>query len=245
MKMKCLFFMVMFLVAGSFLVGCNVETAAIPIYEIDVVYTADAPYVPSCLPVVPVIPDNAKSASDCIELTQEQYRLWTVEELGGIIVASGIFWEEWWQGIGRFSNYNLGSWKDIREIFYSELLPTSGFGSLCDIRYYLLQYYTDAWVHSMLTLNQPPFIEHNNVLFVHVTRICSSYPDWDAASHVLINQVGYLAYVKSTVSLWSPEVNEITDATITFIFVDGRINRSSMCLRVKGWCPELIALCDI
>ena len=46
MKMKCLCFMVMFLVAGSFLVGCNVETATKPIYKTDVVYTADAPYVP-------------------------------------------------------------------------------------------------------------------------------------------------------------------------------------------------------
>ena len=206
------------------------EGASNPDYEPGEDYMVDAPYVPSCLPVVPVKLDDAECASDCIEFTQEQRRLWTVEELGAIIVATGIFWDEWWYTTGRFSYFNLGSWKDNQDSIYVELLPSSGFGSLCDIRSYLLHYYTEAWVDSMLSAEFPPFIEHNNALFVHVARKCSSYPDWETATHVITYQSDILALVESTVFYWSPEVNKGHDVTSSFIFINGRIDRSSRCL---------------
>jgi len=163
---------------------------------------------------------------------QEKYWLCTVDELGEIIVASGMFWEEWWNSTGptgRFSYQNTGSWDDNHAEIYVPLLPTSGFGSLDDIRSYLMKYYSETWVDSMLSHTFPPFIEYNDMLFIHIARNSSARPNWETAIHILICRVDYLIFVESVVSYWDFEVGYEFELTHSFTFIDGRIDSTSIC----------------
>ena len=124
---------------------------------------------------------------------------WTIKELGEIIVAAGLFWEEWWNLTGRFSSYiSLGSWEDSPFDIYVELLPTSGFESLNDIRDYLLQYYTEAWVDSMLSSEFSPFVEYNDTLFVHDTRAGLSRANWRTSINTLLERDGNRILVQTS-----------------------------------------------
>ena len=156
------------------------------------------------------------------------YHVWTIEELGDIIVASGVFWRDWWDATGRFSYQNTGPWYDKINGIYLALLPSSGFGSLSDIRSYLMKYYSEAWVDSMLSAQFAPFIEYNDRLFIHSARNSSSRPNWEAATHTLICQVDYLISVESIVSYWAPETEYAFELTHGFTFIDGRIDSTSI-----------------
>jgi len=172
--------------------------------------------------------------------TDENPREWTIEELGEIIVASGNFWEDWWDTIERFSFEHIGNWAYIHpySTIYSELLSTSGFENLNDIRDYLLKYYTESWVDAMLSRSFAPFIEYNNVLFIHAARACSVRPDWETATHTLISQDGCYASVESTVlyrSCYPTETDDglifmhVFEVTYNFTFINGRIDTTSVC----------------
>ena len=191
------------------------------------------------------VPHNEEpcACSEWCEITHDQLREWTIEELGEIIVAAGTFWEDWWVRRDRFGWEHTGYWKDASEYNqyhpsnYVQLLPTSGFDNINDIRDYLLQLYTATWVDTWLTHEFSPFVEHNDMLYIHSIRICSVYPIWETATHTISNQVGCHAFVKSTVTFWwvEPycEINGVTrsyyDATLYFAFVNGRINSTSYC----------------
>ena len=183
----------------------------------------------------------AESATYDQELRQEQYRIWTVEELGEIIVASSLFWEDWRSVTERFSHHNLGSMgTDITHPqVYMDVLPTSGFESLQDIRNYLLQYYTESWVDAMLSTTFPPFVEYNNVLYIHVIRIDLIRPHWEAATHTLISQEGYIAIVDSVVFVWHYEVSQGSEATFSFTFINGRIDSTLVCPVWLEWLGEM------
>ena len=163
--------------------------------------------------------------------TPIQYRQWSIEELGAIIVAGGNFWEDWWHLRGPFDREHIGQETGPRPWDYAQLLPASGFESLYDIRYYLLQYYTqelvDLELHYRWSL---PFQEYNGNLLINVHRWGNPRPNWDTATHVLVRQYGNYAVVDTTVlvAAWHWEgidpMEHAWEATIRFSFRDGRIN---------------------
>ena len=172
---------------------------------------------------------HTENVTDCSNLTQEKYWLFTVEELGEVIVATGIFWDGWWNSAGKFSYQNRGSWDDNLADIYVPLLPSSGFGSLDDIRSYLMKYYSDTWLDSILSTEFSPFIEYNDMLFIHSARMSSARPNWETASHVLICQVDNLTIVESAVIYWDYETEGEFELTHSFTFIDGRIDSTSIC----------------
>ena len=161
---------------------------------------------------------------------------WDIDALGEIIVAAGMFWSEWWDIRGRFGSEHLGDWEDVPDhLFggYQALLPTSGFASLNDIWEYLLQLYPLIQVDAQLTRN--PFIEYDNTLYILVPRHSSSHPNWETATHTLIEQYGCHATVESIVIHWSPEDGEYFEFVHRFTFIDGLISSKSICPICRGW----------
>lgn len=182
----------------------------------------------------------------CSELDEAERALLperTVEELGEIIVAAGTFWAEWWETKGRFDWEHLVCWKDeiedtpVHPALCVKVLPTSGFENINDIRNYLLQLYTAAWVDTLLAHVEPPFIEYNDILLMHTVRVCSGNLEWRKSSHTIINQSGCHALVKSTAILsWVEDVCDIcglimgySKMTQYFAFINGRISSTSHC----------------
>ena len=116
---------------------------------------------------------------------------------------------------------------------FNILLPSSGFTSLDDIREYLLQYYTEAWVDAKLFSDFPIFVEYDGVLFVDVARACSLRPIWETASHILL-ETGSLPdegilVVETTVGYrepWGPlgVTSTVYLATYRFTFIHSKIN---------------------
>jgi len=129
---------------------------------------------------------------------------WTIEELGQTIVSAGKFWEEWWDNTGKFSHENIdfSPSNDLPEHFpsamYYPLLPTSGFSNLDDIRKYLLQFYTEKWVDTELTMAGAPFVEYDGLLYVHVARAGMARPGWWTASHIIVEREGNVTVIDTT-----------------------------------------------
>ena len=169
------------------------------------------------------------------EQTPEQTE-WTIEELGEKIVAAGTFWEEWWSMTGRFNwqHFEQLDWELMPEHFaeigmsMGILLPSSGFEDINDIRNYLLQYYTEAWVDAELFQDFAVFVEYDGILFINVTRAGFPRPNWETAEHVLIEQDGNHAVVETTFlhGAWHRgyEYAYPTKAVYRFTFIDGKID---------------------
>ena len=157
---------------------------------------------------------------------------WTIEELGDIIVAAGTFWVDWWFMRGIFADIRVDS--TIQEPFpgdiYLAILPPFKFESLNDVRNYLLQFYTERWVDSVIMQEGFPFVEYNGVLYIHVVRAGFARPGWHTASHVLIEQVGNVSVVETTLYHGSWHRLEFGgdafpfEMTHRFILIDGRID---------------------
>jgi len=160
----------------------------------------------------------------------------SIEELGAIIVSSGIFWGEWWQLNGRFDFEHIKfdpSWWEANHptrehVGHARVLPTSGFESLNDIRKYLLQYYTESRVKEILIRDL--FIEHNNMIYTDVDRAGFSQPNWETAIHTLIEQEGSRVVVRTTVLSLIPydaiifSGFENNQFRYYYTFIDGRID---------------------
>lgn len=188
------------------------------------------------------------ACSDLCEIMREQLQVWTVEELGEIIVAAMLFWEDWWHTRNMFDwehmDYRRSVPKNHWDCYsnYVVLLSTSGFENLNDIHDYLLQLYTATWVDTLLARAFPPFVEYNNMLYINVIRHCSVYLTWETATHTIINQSGCHTLVESTAVSWWIEPYCETNGTIKsyyeskvyFTFVNGRINSSSHCPIFRG-----------
>jgi len=139
----------------------------------------------------------------------EVYPEWSIEELGEIIVASGIFWVEWWGELesSRFAWENFRSYEDtpihlreLRESGFMELLPSSGFDELSDIRNYLLQFYTESFVDNLLFVNpSPPFIEYDGALLSFAGWIPTPRTRWESSIHSLLELDGSHATVETSV----------------------------------------------
>jgi len=148
---------------------------------------------------------------------------WTIEELGEIIVAGGIFWEDWWRLRGAFATEHI-DWEEGHLQIYNRVLPSSGFSSLDDIRSYLLQYYTEAVVNTQLSGEIPIFVEYNSNLYMNSGRMSSMHPDWENATHIIIEQSGNLIVVETTVLVYVPETGAGEEVQYRFTFIDGRID---------------------
>jgi len=223
------------------------------VYVIICILTA-LTFIVSC--GVEVTPDESKRENlKVYELYQKHNQEWSIEELGKIIVASGEFWEDWWFRQGRFGNYHTGDWQrwdnEERENapmysdLYIELMPSSGFSSLNDIRNYLLQLYTAAWVDNNIPGEfspTAPFAEYNNILYLHGVRYSSVYIDWETAVHTIVSQEGSRINIESIVLWYAQEVvNENSDEEpeafamkSCFVFENGRINSTSICPMWRG-----------
>jgi len=127
----------------------------------------------------------------------------TIEELGNIIVSAGAFWDEWWRITGRFAHEMIDWYSVHPHGIYHHLLPASGFTSLTDIRAYLSQHYTSAWIDRELTGQFPRFVTYDGNLFVHTARAGFPRPMWETASHVLVEQEGERSVVDTTVMMFA------------------------------------------
>jgi len=146
-----------------------------------------------------------------------------------IIVPAGNFWEDWWNLRGAFAPEHIGEGSD--DPVFAELQPTSGFGSLAELRTHLLQWYTPAWLDANLHYH---FIEEDGVLLVATARAGIVRADWSTAQ--IVTTAPELT-VLVTFGAWHREPGEQYphDVTYRFTFVDGRID---MIERVHAATPE-------
>ncbi|MCL2356637.1 MAG: hypothetical protein FWC70_05685 [Defluviitaleaceae bacterium] len=188
---------------------------------------------------------------------------WAIEELESAIVGATNFWEGWWNRAGTFGgsfdSAHWGGWgpgsdvfiEGVTDIGYIELLPSSGFANLDDIRNHLAIYFTDDRIEYELSREIPAFIEHDGLLFVHVSRwigyspnvhvpvwrTFTHEPQWDTATFVLVDRDGkHHAVVEMTVERHSwanvempvdggdALPGEIDEVRVRFTFADGRIS---------------------
>lgn len=158
-----------------------------------------------------------------------------ITELGATIVAAGTFWENWWHLTGPFAASHRG--ESMYNDTHTRLLPSSGFSSLVDVRRYLSNYFTDSWIDVALGANSvvanSVIIEVDGNLYINTTRAGFPRPDWSTVNgrhHLIVSESG-VATVETTVAagVWNEEgmMNPV-DVTITFGFVDGRINTNSV-----------------
>jgi hypothetical protein len=180
-----------------------------------------------------------QAPSENIPQPPEPTRVWTIEELGTTIVTAGGFWEDWWDMRGGFAAEHLDFAQvpthisEVRGLGIAAVLPTSAFGSLDGIRNFLLQFYTENWVGTELSGEFAPFLEYNGILFADATRIGSPRPNWETATHTLIEQDGSHAVVETKV-LWGSwhrinpenimEIRNPWEVTYHFTFIDGKID---------------------
>jgi hypothetical protein len=168
-------------------------------------------------------------------------REWTIDELSEIITISGSFWNDWWYSLDSFDYSNLGDWGYEYETIYMELLPSSDFNNLNDIKEYLLQFYTMAWVDAMLYSEFPPFLEHDNTLYAHKARTGSTRTDWLAATHELIEQHACCTVIETTaIRMCFTRAGLGIDAyphevIYRFTFIDGRVSSVSRCPIWAAW----------
>ena len=186
--------------------------------------------------------DTSPTANISTELTPtpELSHTWTITELSDIIVAAGDFWEEWWEMRNRFSGEHIGTPLSQEDIpghictsVYGVLLPSSGFNSLNDIRSYLLNHYTQTWIDEKLSGEFAPFVEYDGVLWINAVRAGFARPNWQTATHNLIEQSGNHAVVETTVLVgaWHREdidpMDYAWEAIHRFTLIYGRIDSPS------------------
>ena len=215
-----------------FLVGCGAVSDTQPLHVHARIYDSDT--------------EIAVTSEQNTELVNTEYTVntnadnrdyheWTIEELGNIIVAAGTFWEDWWFWRGILADIRIDPYASIPEHFpsniYRAVLSHSKFESLNDIRNYLLQFYTKRWIDSVITQEGFPFVEYNGILYIHLARVVElARPRWHTASHVLIEQVGNVAIVETTLyHHFSHRLESGGDAfpfemTHRFTLIDGRID---------------------
>jgi len=172
----------------------------------------------------------------------EEYWGLTIEELGEIIVAAGMFWEEWWGLTGRFSFEHQDHSDRIEEIRpqyihmipYSALRPSSGLENINDVIDFLLNFYTKNWIYDELFHQETPsFVEYADVLFFYggiIGPFPSPRPNWYTATHIMLEHADNRVVVETTVThgWWFRELDgespNTFEVTHIFVFIDGRID---------------------
>ena len=151
------------------------------------------------------------------------YRI-SAETRDNILVPAGNFWEAWWNLRGPFA------WEHITEgpndPVFAELQPTSGFAHLNELRLYLLQYYTEAWLDANLSYY---FRQEGDMLLINSARAGFPRPDWSTMAFRALEHDGQFATqaeVEVTYGSWHREPGEQYphEAQYRFTFVGGRID---------------------
>ena len=167
---------------------------------------------------------NPEEVAESAYLQPTENVVISLEEFGGIIVRAGTFWEK------QFAPEHVDPDKTVGNKI--RLLPESDFENLNDIRNYLLQYYTENWVDSIMSAEYFTFAEHFGILYMVGGNGSFVRPDWTTAEHMLIEQAGNHAIVETTVLVagWhrAPymDVNP-SENVYRFTFVDSRIEHVS------------------
>jgi len=151
-----------------------------------------------------------------------------LQPLSVIIVRSGIFWDDFWYLDAMFAQQHIewGAPDHLAAQSYTRLLPSSSFSNLDDVREFLSQFYTAAWIEAELTSDTPPFVEYDGELFILGARAGDSRPNWGTVRNTLISSDGVNAVVETVVAhyVWHQEDAEMYDVTYEFSFVNGRID---------------------
>jgi len=151
------------------------------------------------------------------------YRI-SSETRDNILVPAGEFWNDWWYLRGPFA------WEHITEgpndPIFGELQPTSGFVNLDELRAYLRQYYTDAWLDANLDYY---FGQEGGMLLINSARAGFPRADWNTLAFRTLEHDGNVATraeVEVTYGSWHREPGEQYphEAHYRFTFVDGRID---------------------
>jgi len=150
----------------------------------------------------------------------------TISQLGRVIESEGRFWESWRHFAFAFDTQHI-LWEEqilYNGNYFAKLLPSSGFENMDGIRNRLWNY-TEDWVEQLLTCENTPFVEYNEALYINVERPRIASPDWNTATHVLVEQDGQHAIVETTVGLiYSAEIAQ--EARLRFTFIGGQIDVS-------------------
>jgi hypothetical protein len=150
----------------------------------------------------------------------------TIEELGVTIVMVGEFWEDWWRFRGIFSPVGdsvvIPTDEHGSVMSYSRFFPASEMDSLDDIKNHMLWFYTE----NALAQNHLPFREIDGVLHFEDARYGALRPNWDTATHTLIEQAGNRAVVETKVQGYDHRGSgdEMPTATLTITLIDGKID---------------------
>ena len=149
-----------------------------------------------------------------------------IDELGAVIDAAGMFWEDWWnlRGVFAVDHANTPDWT-----WETEHPAVNGYARIAatmdEMHAYLAQYYTARWIAEM----PPIFVEYDGYVYVNAIRAGFARPNWQTAVHTLVAVDGAYAEVHTLVLYgawhrisygvrpypWTAEKN--------FTFVDGRI----------------------
>ena len=164
----------------------------------------------------------------------------SLHELTEIIIGAGSFWEEWWGAnvpTDRFG-YEHVRYIDVPEhlqSLFAELLPSSGFSDLNDIREYLSQFYTSRWIDEILHYNSgfyPPFLEYRGNLYINIARGGFARPDWSNVSYRLVEHQDNLTIIDITLyhgswhRLQSDGDAYSFEMTHRFTLINGRIDNT-------------------
>ena len=174
------------------------------------------------------------------ELSNEQpdYTELLLEEFGEIIVTAGEFWQDWWNFDGRFDNEHIDEEERLGR--FVRLLPSSGFGSLDDIRNYLLQFHTENWVDLEMADEWFPFREYDGMLYIDDIRIGSLAIDWRITAnhtsieydndHIVIQTIAHPCW-------WMDGFCDQPGSLqgFSFTFIDGRIDFINGRFRPYAW----------
>jgi len=150
----------------------------------------------------------------------------TIEELGVTIVMVGEFWEDWWGLRGIFSPVGdsviIPTDENGSVMSYSRFFPASEMETLEDIKTHMLWFYTET----ALTQNHLPFREIDGVLHFADARYGELRPNWDTATHTLIEQIGNRSVVETKVQGYDHRNSgdEMPTATLTIALIDGKID---------------------
>jgi hypothetical protein len=107
-------------------------------------------------------------------------------------------------------------------------LPTSGFENLNGIRNALAFFYTEAWINAELSRDFAPFVEYDGKLYIHTTRAGFARPDWETATHALIELSDWSradAIVETKVLMRHGAIEESWEETFRVTFVGGGIDK--------------------
>ena len=193
--------------------------------------------------IIEMLPTDVTNQAETPELEL------SIEELGRRIEAAGTFWEDWWTLSGWFTreNFQWLDWDDeVPEVLVGNAGPwgwvslESPLGS--DIHNFLMQHYTESWVNAELTRPQIiRIIEYDGILYSMGARAGLVRPNWETATHVLIEQEGGRAVVETTVffGAWHrtdfDPMDYATEEIFRFTFINGRIDSIDGISGVELW----------